>query len=292
MKTKITFLFLVAFLGIKTVFAADVLNQTYFGFESAALGSETAQNGWYIAPALSSVYMLSNEQAATGMYSLKFNVDDVSTITGSYAQCIGGPSNGPIDAQINMAAGQYVLTFKAYLTDNCPGAVQFWIQPGSATNNVIAFKLGGLGALEKNKWLTLTAVDNGTNTAPTTLATAIAGHKMQIAVPKTQILGTPASSSTLYIDDIQISTYVAPSAVNVVKESFECSAYANKTNKTLTVNAPSDSKIRLLNTLGAVISTQQNPTGKLVLSTSSYTSGIYFVEVSSKGDKVVKKISL
>ena len=153
MKTKITFLLLVALLGINSAFAVNpILNTTYFGFEGAINGSETAQNGWYIAPALASVYMLTNEKAATGTYSLKFNVDDVSTISGSYAQCIGGPTNGPSDAQINMAAGQHVLTFKAYLTDNCPGAIQFWIQPGAATNNVIAFKLGGLAAFEKKKW--------------------------------------------------------------------------------------------------------------------------------------------
>lgn len=281
-----------AFLGIKTIFAADVLNQTYFGFESATLGSETAQNGWYIAPALSSVYMLSNEKAATGMYSLKFNVDDVSVVTGSYAQCIGGPSNGPIDAQINMAAGQYVLTFKAYLTDNCPGAVQFWIQPGSATNNVIAFKLGGLAALEKNKWLTLTAIDNGTNTTPTTLTTAISGHKMQIAVPKTQILGTPASSSSLYIDDIQISTYVPSTAVKTVKESFDAFAYVNRSNQTLTINAPAGSKATIINTLGAIVNQTENPSGVVEISTSSFVKGIYFVNLVSNGNKVVRKISL
>lgn len=292
MKTKITFLLLVALLGINSAFAVNpILNTTYFGFEGAINGSETAQNGWYIAPALASVYMLTNEKAATGTYSLKFNVDDVSTISGSYAQCIGGPTNGPSDAQINMAAGQYVLTFKAYLTDNCPGAVQFWIQPGAATNNVIAFKLGGLAALEKNKWLSLTAVDNSTNTAPTTLATAIAGHKMQIAVPKTQILGTPAASSSLYIDDIQISTYVA-SGVKSLKESFEATAFANRNNQTLTVNSPAASSVRVINMLGTVVNTAQNTSGKLEIPTSTFASGIYFVEISSEGKKVTKKISL
>ncbi len=294
MKTKkITLLLFVAFLGINTAFAeTSILNPIYWGFEGEVYGSETAQNGWYYTPYQGiSNYAITNEKAATGTYSLKFYIDPVSSATfNTYAQCIGGPSNGPVDAQINMAAGQYVLTFKAYLPDDCPNAIQFWIQPGSSTTNVIAFKLGGLQALEKNKWLTLTAIDNGTNTTPTTLAAAISGHKMQIAIPKSQMTAA-SGSATIYIDDIVISTYV-PSAVNAVNESFECTVFSNRTNNMLNVNAPEASTVRIINTLGAVLSTYQNPTGKLVVPASKLSTGIYFVEISSQGEKVVKKISL
>ncbi|MEN6363427.1 MAG: T9SS type A sorting domain-containing protein [Bacteroidales bacterium] len=295
MKAKIfTFLLVIALFGASSLVSAQTnfLNQLYYGAESATV-TPAADNAWYfpLVPATTGVayYSFSNEHAATGTYSIKFQTTDAS-VFGTYANAIVGGSTAPDAAKINLTAGQYIMKFKLYLGDNCPGAIQFWIQPGSAATNLAAFKLGSLGTLEKNKWIEVTAVDNTTNTQPTTLAADLAGGKMSINIPKTQITNASASTpSVLYVDDISIFTYVPTSVNNVY--AFDCNVYTNRTTNEFDIQSPLGSEIKVYNSLGSLLKTIKSATGNIIIPATSYSKGIYIINVSFDGKNIVKKVS-
>lgn len=187
-KISILSLILVAVFGlnlaVKAAEPTNLLNQHYFGFESA-VEKNNMDKGWFFPAPL--MYSLTSEKAATGTYSLKFHTNDVTTAAEFSQGFCGSGEKNPADSKVTLPAGTYTASVKVWVGDDAPSAFEISINTPWKT---MYWKLKNV---EKNKWVTLTQDISFEETT---------GSKMTI---KVQTKNMPSSGScTLFIDDISI----------------------------------------------------------------------------------------
>jgi len=285
MKAKtFTKLFIIAlsFFG----FGMSVSAQNLFSEDPVYYASfETNTVLWY-APASNGLQISSStDRFLHGLRSAKVSAatTDIytSTTTGNVSVIIGGTTNDYKPANVlNVPAGDYVLSAKVYIEDKAPSQFLFyWAESTASITANLPVYLPLIG-VATGSWQTVQA--NVTLTAMTEMKYSVRIRHMDYAGMQ--------GASTFYIDNLRL----VPSTTKVTElfEDFDSKVSVNRNNRMLSVNAPINSEVRVINALGKVMSTYQNPTGLLETTVSNLSSGIYMIEVSSEGKRVVQKISL
>lgn len=276
------FLIAISFFGLAmNAYAQNLFSEDpvyYASFESNTVL-------WYAGVTNNLQISSSTERSLHGLRSAKVYTSDASaytsSTTGNVSVIIGGTTTDYMPANVaNVPAGNYTIKAKVYIENKAPSQILFyWAEStaGIASNPAVFIPLTGVST---GSWQTVQA--NFTLPALTAMKYSIRLRHMDYAGLQ--------GESTFYIDNLEL---VSNTTTNVdLNSKFESKVFVNSTTKTLILNAPIGSEVRIINTLGKVMSTYQNLTGLSETSVSSLSSGIYMVEVRSEGKRVVQKINL
>ncbi|MEN6363422.1 MAG: right-handed parallel beta-helix repeat-containing protein [Bacteroidales bacterium] len=110
-----------------------------------------------------------------------------------------------------------------------------------------------------------------------------------IAAITTDIEGTLRPQGAAY--DMGAYELTTSTALNLTND-FNYKIQVNSISKSILIDAPAQSNIRIFQMNGGVVSLANNTSGSLVVNTSTYNKGVYMVEITSNEKRVVQKIIL
>lgn len=113
----------------------------------------------------------------------------------------------------------------------------------------------------------------------------VANSSMTIKVPN--VLEYGGGLGSFFIDDIAISNY--PTHVDNNSDLI-CKVYPNPTKGLLTIEAPIDSRVQIVNLSGAVLKQFVMHSTLTNYNTNSFPKGMHFVQIQHANSVVVKKI--
>ena len=181
LQRSVLFFLLMTFSGLLTA-QTNLLPSDFFGFENQD------PDGWWINAESSLYVSILDEQAATGMYSLKFNFDDYGTLSDGNTT-VAAESVVADGAKVDLTAGTYYMKVKVYIEDNPPSILKTiftedWIQVD-----------WDLSEVETGKWVTLMQTVSFSND--------VVEDQLVVQVFKNTFTGMEGSGA-FYVDDIEI----------------------------------------------------------------------------------------
>ncbi len=180
LQRSILFILFLSFTGLLTA-QTNLLPSNFFGFE------ETDPTGWFMNAASDPYVAISNEQAATGTASLKFNFPDYSALSDG-STSINAETAVAVGSKVDVAAGTYTMKVKVYVVDNAPGLFKTIFKPGWIQ---VDWDISGI---ETGKWVELEQT--------VTLPEFVDGG-MVIQIYQTAFTVMEGAGS-FYVDDIEI----------------------------------------------------------------------------------------
>jgi hypothetical protein len=181
LQRSVLLLLLLAMTGLLTA-QTNLLPSGFFDFENED------PDGWWINPASSPYVAISNEQAANGISSLKFNFSDYSTLTDG-STSIAAESAVAAGAKVDLTAGTYSMKVRVYVENNAPSLLKTifkadWVQ--------VDWDLSGI---ETGKWVELMQT--------VTLPNDVVDDGLLVQIFKSTFTGM-AGSGAFYVDDIEV----------------------------------------------------------------------------------------
>lgn len=160
----------------------NILPSDFFGFENED------PNGWYTDPASSNYVSISDEKAANGISSLKFNFSDYSTLSDGTTS-IAAETVVAAGAKVDLTAGTYYMKVKVYVEDNAPSLLKTIFKPGWIQVD------WDISEIEIGKWVELMQT--------VTLPNDFVDGGLVVQIYQTSFTGMVGSGS-FYMDDIEI----------------------------------------------------------------------------------------
>lgn len=252
----------------------DLSLSDFYGFESADAvtpgeiepnpNGNSAITGWFFRH---QNYSFSESQKFSGSYSLKYD-SAVGEQTSYQAQ--GGGTSSPNASKLNLEPGNYTIKLAVYIEKNAPNNIQ--------TNIASPFKLisWDLSNLEKNQWHLL---------SQEVVLAKTEDSKLSFKILDNTIENYP---SVIYFDDLSFSSNTL-SIDNVVSEEI-FKVYPNPVLHEVFVKSPKGSEVVITDIHGTSIKQLHTAEEIEVISTKEFDPGIYFIRISNKEQRKVKKM--
>lgn len=246
----------------------------------------TPSTGWWFGNDTNN-FSFSDEQQASGDYSLKFDSEGADGTKTNYSASVG-LSTSPVSSQVNLVEGNYDISIKVYIESNAPAKFQTNIANNNGYGSETPFTSitwftdtngDGTGApLPSGQWHTLTQNKD--------IPESMDG-KISYKITDADIAVKP---SVIYFDDL---TFTYSGTLTIESHQLEgVKIYPNPTLDLLNVSCPAGTNIEVYNVLGVKVKSELQVQENHSMNVSNLTSGVYILKMEFEGKVVTKKFQV